>query len=149
MVEAARPAAAKLYTPNLLALATGLAAFPLHGPFQLQSTARSRACGSIVEVGVDCDEGGRIARIGLTVTACAVGQSAATIMARGAAGRSAPDMAAARARIEQWLAGTGPLPDWPGFAALEPALPHAGRHGALLLPWKAVDQALSSAPPAR
>jgi hypothetical protein len=36
------------------------------------------------------------------------------------------------------------LPDWPGFDALEPARDHTGRHGALLMAWTAMTQALST-----
>lgn len=139
-----RASSAKLYTPRLLALSAQLADFPLSGPFEHNAQARSRTCGSVIVLGVDLATDGGVARIGMQVTACAVGQSSAAVMAQDALGRSARDLAATRAGIAAWLAGEGPLPDWPGFDALEPALLHKGRHGALLLPWNAMTQALSS-----
>jgi hypothetical protein len=51
--------------------------------------------------------------------------------------------------LERWLAGEGDLPAWSGIGALAPARDHPGRHGALLLPWKAACEALSQAAPAR
>ena len=142
-------ASTKLYTPTLLALATGLSDYPLAGPFQHNTEVRSRTCGSVLRLGADCDADGRITRIGMQVSACAVGQSAATIMARSAKGRDTVEIAEALTAIEAWLAGKAARPDWPGFDALEPAQPHTGRHGALVLPWKALHQALSSQPASR
>ena len=140
---------AKLYTPRLLALSAQLANFPLTGAFDHRADARSRTCGSTIVVGVDCNSDGGIARIGMQVTACAIGQSSAAVMALDAKGRTAQCLATMRAEIESWLAGEGPLPDWPDFDALAPALAHKGRHDALLLPWKAMTEALSTATSAR
>ena len=145
MAAAAGRGTAKLYSPRLLSLSAELARFPLTGTFQHTAEARSRTCGSTIELGLDLDAGGKVARIGMQVSACAVGQSSAAIMALVAQGRAPEEFSATIAKIEAWLAGASDLPDWPGFDALEPALPHAGRHGAILLPWKAMTQALSSA----
>jgi len=134
----------KLYTPRLLALSAQLAEYPLREDFALTGTARSRTCGSTLEVGCDLDDEGRVERIGCRVTACAVGQSSAAIMAGAARGRTAAEFVATLAATEKWLAGEGAAPDWPGFDAIEAALPHSGRHGALLLPWKAMEDALST-----
>lgn len=136
----------KLYTPRLLALSAELARFPLSGSFDYQAEARSRTCGSTIEVGANLDATGRVANTGMQVTACAVGQSSAAIMALSAERVTADAFTTALDEIEAWLAGEGVLPTWPGFDALEPALDHKGRHGALLLPWKAMVDALSSAP---
>lgn len=144
MPERARPAAAKLYSARLLSLAAELAEFPLAGSFQHNAETRSRTCGSTLALGVDCDTGGQVQRLGMQVTACAIGQASAAVMAKASLRRPQHDFASTLAQIEAWLAGEGGAPDWPGFDALEPALPHAGRHGALLLPWKAIAEALSS-----
>ncbi len=135
---------AKLYTPRLLSLSAQLAAFPLIGDFQKTAEVRSRTCGSTITLGINLDAGGRITKIGMLVSACAIGQSSAAVLAMAAEGRSAHDFAQAHGDIEQWLSGEGAPPEWPGFDALEPALPHPGRHGALMLPWQAVMQAFSN-----
>jgi len=142
-------AAAKLYSPELLGLATGLAAFPLSDDLPLRAEARSRSCGSVIALGLGLDETGRIARIGMQVSACAIGQASAALLAQGVSGRDAGAVDAAAAALTQWLAGEGALPDWPGIAALAPARDHPGRHGALLLPWTAARTALSQGPGTR
>jgi NifU-like protein involved in Fe-S cluster formation len=135
---------ARLYTPELLALAADLASFPLTAKLSLRAEARSRTCGSTIEIGLDCNANGIICAIGMKVSACAIGQSSAALLARSALGRQATEFATSRAALEKWLLGEGNLPDWPGIAALAPARDHKGRHEALLLPWKAAEQALST-----
>lgn len=135
--------AGKLYTPELLRLAASLAAFPLGADLPLRASGRSRTCGSTIEIGLQLDAEGRIAGIGMLLSACAVGQASAAILATAAQGRTAPEIAAARAGIAAWLGGEGELPDWPGLALIEPARIHTGRHEALLLSWNAAVEALS------
>jgi NifU-like protein involved in Fe-S cluster formation len=138
-----------LYTPQILALAAGLADYPLAGDFAHRASARSRTCGSVIDLGVDCDAAGRISRVGMRLAACAMGQASAAIMAAGLVGRAAGDVTAAQRALQGWLAGEGALPDWPQIDLLAPALPHKGRHGALLLPWTAALEALCSAEASR
>jgi NifU-like protein involved in Fe-S cluster formation len=138
-------AATKLYSPELLGLATGLANFPLSDDLPLTAEARSRSCGSVIALGLALNEAGQIARIGMQVSACAIGQASAALLAQSAAGRASAIINAAGEALERWLAGEGALPDWPGIAALAPARDHPGRHGALLLPWTAARMALSQA----
>ncbi len=135
---------AKLYSPRLLALSATLADFPLEKHYPFTAEARSRTCGSTLEIGLDCDGQNTVSGVGMQVTACAIGQSSAAILAASVKGRSAVDVPATLIAIEAWLRGEGALPDWPGFDALEPALPHTGRHDALLLPWRAAAKALSA-----
>lgn len=142
----ARPAA-KLYSPALLGLATGLADYPLDDSLSLRAEARSRSCGSVIALGLALGEDGRVARIGMNVSACAIGQASAALLAQGGIGAAPDRIAATCAALSQWLAGEGDLPDWPGIDHIAPALAHPGRHGALLLPWKAACEALSSGAP--
>lgn len=142
----ARPAA-KLYSPALLGLATELAQFPLDDTLDLRAEARSRSCGSVIALGLALDEKGRIAQIGMKVTACAIGQASAALLARGGIGATPSRIDVTTAALGQWLAGEGDLPVWPGLSLIAPALTHPGRHGALLLPWKAACEALSSRAP--
>ena len=140
--------AARLYTPEVLALAVVLARWPRLGEPSLHGEARSPACGSTLALDLDLDAAGRIERLGMAVRACAVGQAAAAIFAREAAGRNADDLTQSLARLEAWLAGGDVCPDWPGLAPIEPARQYPARHGAMLLPWKAALAALSSTAPA-
>ncbi|MDZ4307264.1 iron-sulfur cluster assembly scaffold protein [Allopontixanthobacter sp.] len=135
----------KLYTPELLALAVNLANYPYNPALPLIGEARSRTCGSSLELALAIDGERRIETVGLRVTACAVGQASAAIFAKGAVGRTAENIAEALKQLELWLGKAGDLPAWPGLAALVPARHHSGRHGAIVLPWKAAATALCKA----
>ena len=142
-----------LYTPQVLGLATSLAQFPLTDDLDLRGQARAASCGSSLtlglRLGLGLDAGARIARVGLAAQACAIGQASAAIFAAGAVGRTAADIAAAEAQISAWLEGTAPMPDWPGLEAIAAARAFPGRHGAILLGWRAALQALSFDPSGR
>ena len=135
---------AVLYTPQVLALATGLAAFPLHEELPLRAGARSQACGSTLEIGLRLDRTDRIEALGLRAHACAIGQAAATIFAQSAIGCSRVEIASGLASIAAWLDGQGQLPDWPGFAPIAAARDYPARHGAVLLAWRGALDALPS-----
>ena len=134
----------RLYTPELLGLAVRLADYPFHDALPLTGDARSPSCGSTLHLGMALNADHTVSAVGMRVHACAVGQAAAAIFADGAMGRPISDIAASLHAIEQWLGGTGPLPDWPGFTAIEAAGAFPGRHGAIRLPWQAAQQALSN-----
>jgi NifU-like protein involved in Fe-S cluster formation len=141
-------AAQRLYTPELLALAVELADYPPLETAPAHGEARSPTCGSTLAVDLALDDGGRIARLGMRVRACAVGQASAAIFARHASGRDLAEISDALARLEAWLDDEGPAPEWPDLALVAPARAYPARHGAMLLPWKAAAAALSSDAPA-
>jgi NifU-like protein involved in Fe-S cluster formation len=140
--------AARLYTPELLALTLELASWPAMENLPMHGDARAATCGSTLTLDLALDDAGRIETLGLRVRACAVGQAAATLFARHATGRDLTSLQGIHDRIEGWLEGEAPLPDWPGLDMLEPARAYPARHGAIILPWKAAIAALSSAPAA-
>lgn len=131
-----------LYTPEVLALATGLAAFRLDDTLTLRSEARSRSCGSSLILGLALNEQGCVTQVGLRSQACAIGQASAAVFARAANGRSIESLGDTAQAMERWLAGEGAMPDWPGLATVAAARDYPGRHGALMLPWTAVLQLL-------
>ena len=131
-------ATARLYTPQVLALATALADYPLVDRLPFQGDARSPVCGSTIAMGLDLDGEGRISALGMKVHACAIGQAAAALFAQAAKGKSQSDISQSLQQIENWLhAGGAALPEWPGIEAIVAARDYPGRHGAILLPWKA------------
>jgi NifU-like protein involved in Fe-S cluster formation len=134
--------AAILYTREVLGLATALSAYPWDDTLPLQGDARSKSCGSTIALGLATDAEGRIERIAIRSSACAIGQAAAAIFAEAAKGRSAVDIASAQRSISAWLAGEGSLPEWPGLAAIAAARDYPGRHGAILLAWRAASDLL-------
>ena len=116
--------AERLYTPELLALTLRLAQYPWADDLPLKGDARSKSCGSTL----------------------AVGQAAGTIFADAAIDMDRAAIAETLASLQNWLAGEGNLPDWPGLGAIEAARAFPGRHGAMMLPWQAALAALSSEP---
>lgn len=136
--------AGRLYSPALLSLATELADYPFSGAWGHSDSARSKTCGSSLEMGLELDQQCRINRLGLRVSACAVGQASAAIFAQGCQGFDRVDLAVHQSEIERWLVDpTATQPSWPGFEPLLVARDYPGRHGALMLPWNAALQALS------
>lgn len=138
-------AIARLYTPDILALAVSLAEVPYDPALPLQGQARSVTCGSTLMLGLGLDHTGRIANVGVKAQACAIGQASAALFLRHAVGRTREDIAASRAAMAAWLGEAGPIPDWPDVAMLAPARDFPARHGAILLAWDAAVDALSSA----
>lgn len=136
---------APLYTPDILRLAASLEA-----PRQLErvdgrAELRSPTCGSTIVTAVTVDEAGRVTDISQTVSACAFGQAAAALVERAAPGRSADQLGGALDALSDWLAGKRDDPgDWPGVAVLAPARSKTGRHGAILLPFRALLRAMGN-----
>ena len=136
---------APLYDTALLRLAATIPHLGRLADAHGTSERRSPVCGSRVITDVRL-EAGRVAALGLEVSACALGQASANIMARHAIGRTPDELAEARDVLAAWLAGErGDPGEWPGLQQLARALPHTGRHGAIRLPFEAVAEAAARA----
>lgn len=136
---------APLYNTEILRLA---ATIPYHArlPDPMGSAEkRSPICGSRVTVDLDTDADGRVAAVGMLVRACALGQASASLLGAGVLGKTPGEIAEARGALAAWLAGEGPLPDWPGFALFTPALPHSARHASIRLAFEAAAEAAAIA----
>lgn len=134
----------KLYSPAMLELATSLAGYPLTDELPLRAEARSRSCGSVIALGLAQDDFGLISQVGMKVSACAIGQASAALLAQSIRGSNPGSVQLTADGLASWLTGEGDLPQWPGIDLLAPARDHPGRHGALMLPWTAACIALSS-----
>jgi len=136
---------APLYTLDILRLAASLPE-----PKQLErvdgsASQRSPTCGSVVETEVQLRDG-QVEALSQTVTACAFGQASAALVARGATGRGSDEVRSALDELSGWLSGERDrAPEWPGFDALAPARARKSRHGAILLPLRALVAAIDSA----
>ena len=136
---------APLYTLDILRLAASLPE-----PKQLErvdgsATQRSPTCGSVVETQVQLKDG-QVEALSQTVTACAFGQASAALVERGAAGRGSVEVRTALDELSGWLSGERDrAPQWPGFDALAPTRARKSRHGAILLPLRALVAAIDSA----
>lgn len=140
---------APLYNREILALAVALAEFPRLAAPTCSGELRAPLCGSRVHLDLDLDADRRVRRSGLTVEACALGQAAATLFARGAVGHDAADLMAVHAALAAWLGGAGDAaPDWPGIAVLAAARGYPARHAAILLPFALAAQLATETAPA-
>jgi NifU-like protein involved in Fe-S cluster formation len=135
---------APLYTLEILRLAGSLPD-PMHlervdGMAQL----RSPACGSTVHTEVKLDDS-RVTAISQQVRACAFGQASGALVAKHAPGRSKEEIAEALAGLSGWLDGSRDNPGGWEFEALAPARSRTSRHGAILLPLRALLAAIEGA----
>lgn len=135
---------APLYNQRILRLAADVPPDRLATPMAVVEK-RSPVCGSRVTVDVDVGADGRVSAIGLLVRACALGQASSALMAAAAPGKTADELAHARDALTAWLAGEGPMPDWPGIDVFAPALPHSARHASIRLAFEAVAEAACAA----
>lgn len=136
---------APLYTTEILRLAASLPEPQRLERVDGASSQRSPTCGSTIETEVQVKDG-RVVAISQTVRACAFGQASAALVAQQAAGYTRSEVAAALDQLTAWLSGERDrLPQWPGYEALAPALPRTGRHGAILLPLRALLGAMDGA----
>ena len=138
-----------LYTRDILRLASAIPHLGLLDHPDGTADLRSPTCGSRVVVTVKLDGQGRVVELGQNVSACAFGQASAALMAAHAIGQSKQQLSVALEAIENWLrhrvqASLHDTP-WPGLETLEPARPKTGRHGAILLPFRALLAAIEDA----
>jgi NifU-like protein involved in Fe-S cluster formation len=135
-----------LYTTEILRLAASL-----HDPHPLEredgrAELRSPTCGSRISMTVQLDGNRRVERLSMQVHACAFGQASAALVNQHGVGRTHDEIAEALVIISRWLAQEqDEAGDWPGIVALEPARPRKSRHGAILLPFRALLAAIESA----
>ena len=137
---------APLYTTEILRLAASLP--EPHALDRVSGSAeqRSPTCGSTIRTEVQLGEGGRVQALSQRVHACAFGQASAALLQSNAAGQGVADLRQAVGDLSAWLAGDREDPGaWPGLAALSPARTRKSRHGAILLPFRALLAAIESA----
>ena len=132
---------APLYTTEILRLAASLDAPAELERVDGEAEVRSVTCGSRVAISIQVEKG-RVEALSQQVHACAFGQASAALLQRSAVGRSRDDVEQALGELGDWLAGEDIALSWPGLDALAPARPRSGRHGAILLPFRALLAAL-------
>lgn len=137
----------QLYNRAILALAAELRADDRLAAPDASAELNSPVCGSRIRVDVTLDADDALAAYGQQVRACALGQSAAAVMARHAVGRKLPAFRALCAQMQAMLKEEGPPPDgdWSELAILTPARAHRSRHDSILLPFRAVIAAMEMA----
>lgn len=115
---------------------------------QADGSARkvSRVCGSVIEVDVVLRDG-VIADYGHEVSACALGQTSAAVVAREIVGTPALEFRALRDVMHAMLKENGapPTGKWSDLGYLEPVRDYRARHMSTLLVFDAVVEALDKA----
>ena len=134
-----------LYTTDILRLAASV-----RPPRELdcedgRAELRSPTCGSSVTLSVQLDGEHRVRFLTQTVRACAFGQASAALLERHAVGRTHAEISEALVDLSRWLSGErDDAGQWPGLSALAPARPRKARHGAILLPFRALLAAIDA-----
>ena len=137
---------APLYTTEILRLAASLQEMRELEREDGRAELRSPTCGSRIAMAVELDADRRVRMISQRVHACAFGQASAALVQQHAIGRAHDEVSDALVMIRRWLAQEqDEAGDWPGLEALAPARPRKGRHGAILLPFRALLAAIESA----
>lgn len=126
---------APLYNRAILALAVENALYPSLEGARLTGLQRSAVCGSSVELDLVLNCQAQIAKLGMTVTACALGQASATLFARHAIGLDHAIARHARDQLLAWLGGEDDAPHWPDFEILAAVKDYPARHSAIMLPF--------------
>lgn len=110
------------------------------------ASAYSRLCGSTITVDLTLTDG-RVSDYAQELKACALGQAAASIMARNIIGATPQELREARDALRRMLKENGPPPAgrWADLALLEPVRDYKARHGSTLLAFDAVVEAVDKA----
>ena len=105
--------------------------------------AHSKLCGSTIVVDVKMADG-KVVDFAHDVKACALGQAAASLMARHVIGATGEDLRDLRETMETMLKRNGapPAGRWADFAVLEPVRDYKARHASTLLTFQATVDAI-------
>lgn len=130
----------ELYTGGVLDAAAAIPpARRLDAP-DASATKVSRVCGSEVSVELNMD-GDLVTDFGMEAKACALGQAAASIVARNIIGARAGELFALRSQMRAMLKEDGQAPSgarWSDLAMLAPIRDYPQRHASTLLVFEAV-----------
>ncbi len=134
----------KLYSNQILALASDLPHVGRLANPHASSKRRAPLCGSMVTIDIAM-ENGVITEYAQDVKACALGQASAAILGENIIGCSIVQVRTARDQMAAMLRENGPVPEAPfeGFEVLVPARDFANRHASILLAVEATLDAMS------
>ncbi len=134
-----------LYSDRILEIAGQLPVTARLGAPDASSRKVSRICGSVVEVDLKLDQG-KVSDYAHEVTACALGQTSASIVARHIVGATPQEVRRARDQMLEMLKKDGPPPEgerWDELKYLEPVRDFPARHASTMLVFDAVVECLN------
>lgn len=111
-----------------------------------RETVDNPLCGDRVTMDVELTDN-RIAHLAHEVRGCLLCRAAASVIGTRAPGRTADQIAQARAGLLTILKSgpTDPIDGWPELSAFQPVAAHKSRHDCVLLPFEALIRALDRA----
>jgi NifU-like protein involved in Fe-S cluster formation len=132
-----------LYSQKILELAANAVQPPRLADADASARKVSRVCGSLIEVDLIVRDG-VITGYGHHLSACALGQTSAAVVAREIVGTRAAEFLQLRDQMHAMLKENGPVPEgkWSDLAYLEPVREYKARHMSTLLVFDAVVEAL-------
>lgn len=129
-----------LYSEKILEIAGNPPAMPRLANPQASARRVSRVCGSAIEVDLSLEDGA-VSEFGYEIKACALGQTAAAIVARHIVGATPDELRTLRTQMVAMLKADGPPPAggrWADLRYLEPVRDYKPRHTSTLLAFDAV-----------
>lgn len=129
-----------IYTDRILDAAGSIPAAKRLAAPDASAKKVSRVCGSEVEVDLILKDG-KVAEFGMEARACALGQAAASIVARNIVGATAAELYRLRDEMRAMLKEGGPPPSgdrWKELTALAPVRDYPQRHASTMLVFEAV-----------
>lgn len=135
-----------LYSEKILTLAANIPVAPRLADPDASARRVSRVCGSIVEVDLKLSDG-VVSAYGQRVSACALGQTSAAVVAANILGASPDELRLVRTQMVAMLKANGAPPAgerWADLQYLEPVREYKPRHASTLLVFDAVVDALDA-----
>ena len=135
-----------LYSEKILTLAANIPVAPRLADPDASARRVSRVCGSVVEVDLKL-EGGAVSAYGQSVSACALGQTSAAVVAANILGATPDELRLVRTQMVAMLKAGGAPPTgtrWSDLQYLEPVREYKPRHASTLLVFDAVVDALDA-----
>ncbi|MBS3848009.1 iron-sulfur cluster assembly scaffold protein [Devosia sp. BSSL-BM10] len=135
-----------LYSQKILDLAGNAQQPPRLAAPHASARKVSRVCGSVIEVDLNIEDG-VIVSYGHDVSACALGQTSAAVVAREIVGTPVDQFRALRDQMHAMLKDNGapPAGKWSDLGYLEPVREYRARHMSTLLVFDAVVAAIEKA----
>lgn len=135
-----------LYSEKILTLAANIPAAPRLSDPDASARRVSRVCGSIVEVDLQVRDGA-VSAYGQNISACALGQTSAAVVAANIIGATPDELRLVRTQMIAMLKADGAPPTgerWADLQYLEPVREYKPRHASTLLVFDAVVDALDA-----
>ncbi len=134
----------ELYTKKILDITAHISHVGRLDAPQASAHAVARLCGSEIQVDLSLDETGAVKAFAQEISACALGQACAAIVANHIEGTQPTEIRQV-AGVMRAMLKTGGLPPtgrWADLALLEGVRAYPARHGSTLLVFEAIEKCL-------